>query len=123
MHHLREPVRAARVHADLLERLANNLNGDALLSIGFMKGASTQMQLLLEGLADLATATDVPRRSAVGLDLAVRLATLFLKKEIIESSAGISCEGLPEVPHSDISEHPAPMKCSDINPFDRSSVH
>jgi signal transduction histidine kinase len=100
VHHLREPVRMLSVYSEMLRSELESPHGtDPVQSIEFLQQAAHQMQKLLDGLAELAFATDPKLRASrkVRLDLPLRQALLRLDGEIKAADAKVSYTDLPEV--------------------------
>ena len=89
------------VYTEMLRSSATDrLGGEALDAIDFLQRAALQMQNLLDGLAELASATSKPlhRSSLLRLDLPLRQALLLLEPELKASGARVSYSDLPLVP-------------------------
>ena len=100
VHHLNEPVRMIGIYVDMLEASAGSqLNGEALQSIEYLRGAAKQMQMLQDGLAEFASATGKATRphSAIRLELPLRQALLNLNDEVKAANGAVIYENLPTV--------------------------
>ena len=101
VHHLQEPVRMVRVYTEMLQSAApGQLEDEALQAIEFLHKAALQMQKLLDGLAELVTATARPLRTnfPIKLELPLRRALVQMKPELTSAGAQVSYADLPTVP-------------------------
>ncbi len=97
VHHLREPVRMINIYTEMLQAL--QLAGEAGESLDFLRHSAAQMQKLLDGLAEFASASaGIARFYSLSLNLPLRQALLALNNEITSVKAVIACEELPVVP-------------------------
>lgn len=97
VHHLREPVRMINIYTEMLQAL--ELAGEAGESLGFLRHSASQMQKLLDGLAEFASVSaGIARVYSLSLNLPLRQALLALNSEIKLVEAVISCDDLPVVP-------------------------
>lgn len=88
------------VYTEMLKSAsAGKLDGEALQSVEFLEKAALQMQRLLDGLAELVTATSKPMllQSMVHLDLPLRHALLQLDPELKSALAKVTYRDLPTV--------------------------
>ena len=90
-----------RVYTEMLQSAApGQLEDEALQAIEFLHKAALQMQRLLDGLAELVTATARPVRtnSSIKLELPLRQALIQMKPELTSADAQVSYTDLPTVP-------------------------
>ena len=84
VHHLREPVRAVNIFANLIQQSElGTLSKDSLESFEYLKNAAGKMQNLLDGLAEFAAASAGPSQTAVfDLNLPLSQALTSLREDI-----------------------------------------
>ena len=97
VHNLREPFRTMQIYGQLLEEGERGTANQEMLEM--FRNASRQMQELLDGLAEFASATTAsgPQPSLVRLDLPLQQAVLNLAGEIKARGASVSHDELPKV--------------------------
>lgn len=97
VHNLREPFRTMQIYGQLLEEGTSGAANREMLEL--FRNASRQMQELLDGLAEFASATTAsgPQPSLVRLDLPLQQALLNLAGEIKARGASVSYDELPKV--------------------------
>jgi signal transduction histidine kinase len=96
IHNLREPFRTMQIYGQLLEEGKSGPANQEMLEL--FRNASRQMQELLDGLAEFASAGTAsgPQPSLVRLDLPLQQALLNLDGEIKARGASVSYDELPK---------------------------
>jgi light-regulated signal transduction histidine kinase (bacteriophytochrome) len=100
-HDLRSPLRAIRIHSELMSRhCAQESASAAEQSLAFVTTGVSSANAVLDGIADyaLALAIDPVRFQPVPLDVMLRAALGKLASRIRESQAEVEYEGIPTLP-------------------------
>ncbi len=99
VHHLQESVRTMNLYTSMLQSASEGrLDAKGLQALVFLREAALQMQKLLDGMAELVTASNPTRKaSKLRLELALRQALLNLEPELKASNARVSYADLPTV--------------------------
>jgi PAS domain S-box-containing protein len=96
-HDLREPLRSVKIYAELLtRRYGNQLDGDALKYLGFLRSAATRLDMLVHDLVAYTEVTQIePPPEIADANAALSAALASLSSLISGSGAEVAAAPLP----------------------------